>query len=64
MEQEILNKVHELMDVRNQIIMLKDRQQIIEASLKALQKEREDNYHKITELGEKGKGLIRELVLE
>lgn len=64
MEQEILDKVHELMDVRNQIIMLKDRQQVIEASLEALQKERTDNYYKITELGKKGKGLIRELVLE
>jgi hypothetical protein len=64
MEEELMLKLKELMDVRNEILALKDRQQVIEASLKALQKEREDNYHKITELGEKGKGLIRELVLE
>jgi hypothetical protein len=52
------------MDVRNQIIMLKDRQQIIEASLKAMTKEREDNYYKISQLGEKAKVIIKELVLE
>jgi hypothetical protein len=64
MEQEILDKVHELMDVRNQILETKERNQVIEASLKAMTKEREDNYYKISQLGEKAKVIIKELVLE
>jgi len=64
MEQEIWDKVNELIAVRNQILEVKERQRVIEASLKALTKEREENYYKISQLGEKGKEIIKELVLE
>ena len=64
MEQELLDKINQLIAVRNEILDLKDRQQVIEASIKALTKEREDNYYKISQLGEKGKVFIKELVLE
>ena len=64
MEQEIWDKVNELIAVRNQILEVKERQRVIGASLKALTKEREENYYKISQLGEKGKEIIKELVLE
>jgi len=64
MEQEILDKINQLIAVRNEILDLKNRQRVIEASIKALTEEREDNYHEISQLGEKGKDIIKELVLK
>ena len=64
MEQEIWDKINQLIAVRNQILEVKDRQRVIEASIKALTKEREENYFKISQLGEKGEDIIKELVLK
>ena len=64
MEQEILDKINQLIAVRNEILDLNNRQRVIEASIKALTKEREDNYHEISQLGEKGKDIIKELVVK
>lgn len=64
MEQELLDKVKELIEVRTQIVALKARIQDIELAQKRLDAEWSLNHDKIAELGEKGRILIKELVLE
>ena len=63
MEQEILDKVHELMDVRTEIIKLKARQQEIDRDLDDLYTEQRDINDNITKLEEKGRRLVTAMVL-
>ena len=64
MEQEITDKIKELIEVRNKIAKLKGRQQDIELTQDRLEAEWRLNDEKITALGEKGRQLVKELVLE
>jgi len=61
-EQELLEKVKDLMAVRSAIIALKERQQDIEAQQRKLDKEWLENSQEITALGEKGHAIVKELV--
>jgi hypothetical protein len=62
-EQEIQEVISKLITIRNTILNLKDRQSIITTTTNNLNTEYIENADKIIDLGQEGKKLIRQLVL-
>jgi hypothetical protein len=62
LETELQKMINELIEVRKQIVALKDRQQTIKVTQQRLDWEWSETQDKIVALGEKGKALINKMV--